>query len=72
MKKIVLFLFVQLILISSASAQEFKSEGVYEFENRGSGNIIEDEKMVGYYFFYKVDKTGEEDDAYKLTLKTRI
>lgn len=69
MKKNVLFLFVQLMIISSAIAQEFKSEGVYEFENRGSGNIIEDEKMVGYYFFYKVDRTGEEDDAYKLTFK---
>jgi hypothetical protein len=69
MKKIILLLSFQLMLFAVANSQEIKIEGVKSFEPRGVGNIIEDEKMVGYYYFYKVDAIDDTYESYKLVIK---
>jgi hypothetical protein len=64
-----LFLFLLLAVAGgTAAGQSRKIENVLRMDLRNKGNIIENDKVVGYYLFYKVDRKDRKNEIYSLQI----
>ncbi len=67
MKKVITLLVVCAAIVFSASAQNLTKLGVSGIRLRNFGEIIQDEQVKGYYYFYKVEGAGK-NNVYMLAL----
>ena len=68
MNRFLILAVVLLLAGSQAVAQTKTFDNVRKFELRNSGNILEKDIIVGYYFFYKKDKVDKKTESFKITL----
>lgn len=69
MKKHFFMLLSALILFTgSIQAQTRSIENVQSVQLRSSGEIIQDDQIKGYYFFYKVDRVDRKNSLYELSI----
>lgn len=55
-------------LLGSLNAQTHTIDNVKSFRLKSSGEIIQDDQIKGYYFFYKVDRVDRKNHLYQLTI----
>jgi len=68
MRRIIICLMLIGTLASSAMAQSRKIEKVMQLNRRSSGYIMEKDKLVGYYAFYKKDNVDKKTASFQLDL----
>ncbi len=56
------------MLFGSVQAQTNSIDNVLNVRLRSSGEIIQDDQVKGYYFFYKVDRVDRKNSLYNLTI----
>lgn len=68
MKKLLLSVTVMLLITVQAMSQSVMFSGVNRFRSNNFGEILENNKVAGYYSFYLSDKVDRHNNQYSVTL----
>lgn len=67
-KKLITVVLLYLVTITTSFAQKKEFANLQKYRNNGSGPILENDNLLGYYAFYMYDKADKKNDAYMLQL----
>ena len=67
LKKLSLLMLLVMFSITSNAQSKIISD-IDSYQTRNSGEIMSEDGLKGYYFFYKTDKVDRKNNAYKLVI----
>lgn len=68
MKNFLVFALLFMILGVSVNAQSYSASGVKKWRIQGSGSIVENNVIKGYYLFYNIESADRKNRVFQLTI----